>query len=473
MLGQKLFVDIVRATGLAQMNHFTGDHPYVQCEVKHLDRHERTTKAATKPMTVGDTMNPIWNERLEIQPWQPGEDLEFTIYDKGLIGARTEGRVSLPSANFYPQGYSGMLPVSGLPNAFLQVAVQPGGGATSAYGVSSGVTYAAAAASPTAATYSMPTASSGMTYSSPMTYSTGTTSPVTYSAGAPTAASPMTTMSPTYTQSSVMPMQTAPTYTNSSAMPMQTYSGAATTYSASTPMISSSPAVPVQTQTYGAAPVYASPPSPTYMQQPQTYMMQGGQMYGAGAYGTGAYKLAVSIIQAQGLKHMNNFTGDHPYVVCEVKHAAHRERRTKVETKPVTMGDTMNPLWNETHELEPWHPGEPLEFSVYDKGLLGSKTEGKATLPGEHFSQPNGFSGALPIAGLSHALLYVAVRVLGPSNITVEANSGLFAPTTSTTEQPVVQQVVTQEGFVETQPVVSKKRNKKLKVGSKKKSGCC
>jgi len=466
MLGQKLYVDIVRATGLAQMNHFTGDHPYVQCEVKHLDRHERTTKAATKPMTVGDTMNPIWNERLEIQPWQPGEDLEFTIYDKGLIGARTEGRVSLPSANFYPQGYSGMLPVSGLPNAFLQVAVQPGGGATSAYGVSSGVTYAAAAASPTAATYSMPTASSGMTYSSPMTYSTGTTSPVTYSAGAPTAASP-------YAQSSVMPMQTAPTYTNSSAMPVQTYSGAATTYSASTPMISSSPAVPVQTQTYGAAPVYGSPPSPTYMQQPQTYMMQGGQMYGAGAYGTGAYKLAVSIIQAQGLKHMNNFTGDHPYVVCEVKHAAHRERRTKVETKPVTMGDTMNPLWNETHELEPWHPGEPLEFSVYDKGLLGSKTEGKATLPGELFSQPNGFSGTLPIAGLSHALLYVAVRVLGPSNITVEANSGLFAPTTSTTEQPVVQQVVTQEGFVETQPVVSKKRNKKLKVGSKKKSGCC
>lgn len=197
-------------------------------------------------------------------------------------------------------------------------------------------------------------------------------------------------------------------------------------------------------------------------------------MYGGGAYGTGAYKLAVSIIQAQGLKHLNSFTGDHPYVICEVKHAAHRERNTKVETKPVTAGDSLNPLWNETHELEPWHPGEPLEFSVYDKGLLGSKTEGKATLPGELFF-PNGFSGTLPIAGLSHALLYVAVRVIGPSAITVEANSGLFAPTTSTTEQAVVQQqVVTQDGFVETQQVVvSKKKNKKLKVGSKKKSGCC
>merc|ERR1719210_818307 len=229
--------------------------------------------------------------------------------------------------------------------------------------------------------------------------------------------------------------------------------------------------MPVQTQTYGAAPMqtYASP-SPTYMpQQPmqQTYMMQGGQMYGGGAYGTGAYKLAVSIIQAQGLKHMNNFTGDHPYVVCEVKHSAHRERRTKVETKPVTVGDTTNPCWNETHELEPWHPGEPLEFSVYDKGLIGSKTEGKAILPGEFFSQPNGFSGTLPIAGLSHALLYVAVRVLGPSVITTEANSGLFAPKVEE------QTVMTPEGPMVQETLVSKKRSKKLKVGSKKKSGCC
>jgi len=248
-------------------------------------------------------------------------------------------------------------------------------------------------------------------------------------------------------------------------------------------MVSSTAGMPVQTQMYGAAPMqtYASPSSPTYMQQQpmqqtymmqggqmqQTYMMQGGQMYGGGAYGTGAYKLAVSIIQAQGLKHMNNFTGDHPYVVCEVKHSAHRERRTKVETKPVTVGDTTNPYWNETHELEPWHPGEPLEFSVYDQGLIGSKTEGKATLPGELFSQPNGFSGTLPIAGLSHALLYVAVRVLGPSVITAEANSGLFAPKVEE------QTVMTPEGPMVQETLVSKKRSKKLKVGSKKKSGCC
>lgn len=43
---------------------FTGDHPYLQCEVKRLDRHERTTEVATKPMTVGDTMNLVWSENL-------------------------------------------------------------------------------------------------------------------------------------------------------------------------------------------------------------------------------------------------------------------------------------------------------------------------------------------------------------------------------------------------------------------------
>merc|ERR1711953_1499821 len=99
--------------------------------------------------------------------------------------------------------------------------------------------------------------------------------------------------------------------------------------------------------------------------------------------------------------------GDHPYAVCEVKYSdRHFGRSTKVETQPVKEGDTLNPVWNETLELEPWHQGEPLEFTIYDKGLLGSKTEGTVTLPGElFFSNPMGFSGALPISGLSQALL--------------------------------------------------------------------
>merc|ERR550532_148948 len=132
MPGQQLVVEVVRAIGLHHMNHFTGDHPYVQCEVKHLDRHAQTTRAMTNPVTMGDTLNPFWGERLELQPWQPGEDLEFTVYDKGLIGAKTEGRVQLPSHMFYPNGFTGSLEISGLPGALLEIVVQPATGTASA-----------------------------------------------------------------------------------------------------------------------------------------------------------------------------------------------------------------------------------------------------------------------------------------------------------------------------------------------------
>merc|ERR1719210_536320 len=123
-------------------------------------------------------------------------------------------------------------------------------------------------------------------------------------------------------------------------------------------------------------------------------------------------KLGISILEAHGLQHMNHFTGDHPYVTCEIKHFD-QAKSTKIETKPVTEGDTQNPFWGETHYLDSWHHGEPLEFTICDKGLIGSKTEGKAVLPSELFS-PQGFTGMIPISCLPHALRHVIVRVLGP-----------------------------------------------------------
>jgi len=123
----------------------------------------------------------------------------------------------------------------------------------------------------------------------------------------------------------------------------------------------------------------------------------------------GPQKLAVSILEAQGLQQMNHFTGDHPYVVCEIC-----RKGVKVETKPVTEGDTMNPFWGETHTLDSYCPGDSLEFTVHDKGLLGAKTEGKVLVPAE-LILPHGFSGMLIISGLPQALLHVIIRPLGPS----------------------------------------------------------
>jgi len=154
-----------------------------------------------------------------------------------------------------------------------------------------------------------------------------------------------------------------------------------------------------------------------------------------------AHRLGVSILQAHGLKHMNNFTGDNPYVICEVNHLDTAAEKTQVETKPVAEGDTLNPFWGETHTLEPWCEGESLEFTVYDKGLVGSKTEGKAVLPPELFF-PQGFSGMVAISGLPDALLHIIVRPLGP----VESGEPVDAS--------------------------SKKKKKKMKV-SKKQKRCC
>jgi len=260
-------------------------------------------------------------------------------------------------------------------------------------------------------------------------------------------------------------------------VPMATYTAPATTYTYAAP---AAPVYSTQTVTYSQAPpvmyqaaapaaasiTYAAPTSASVMtgapttyttvSPPLTYgapqsppmMVQGVQPCAAGPMVTaGPQKLAVSILQAHGLQHMNNFTGDHPYCTCEVKHM-HHAGTTRMETKPVTEGDTMNPFWGETHHLEPWHPGEPLEFTVYDKGLLGSKTEGKIMLPSDFFF-PQGFSGMLQISGLPHALLHVIVRPVGESG----AGSMMEAATT------------TVDG-------ATKSKKKKLKVGKKSK-GCC
>jgi len=384
MQGHKLLVHIVRAEGLQHMNHFTGDHPYCVCEVQHLDASAKATKVETQPATSGDTLNPVWDEAWEIEPWFQGEALEFTVYDKGLLGAKTEGKVTLASEHFFPQGFSGMVPISDLPNAQLQVEVQVLG---------------AAGAEPPAP------APDGVTYGV-------ATGPVTYAA-APCGYGAV---------SSASAPQTFVTY----AAPQVTYAAPPyAVYPQGSPVTTAPMAAPCYQQ---SAPVtYAAPPAPmvTMEAQPQ--------------------KLAVSILQAHGLEHMNHFTGDHPYVTCEVKHHHGHAHTTKVETKPVTEGDTKNPFWGETHTLDPWHAGEPLEFSVYDKGLIGSKTEGKVVLAPEFFN-PNGFSGMLQISGLPHALLHVIVRPMGPS-----------------AKEAAVAQGTQEE---------SSKKKKKLKIGKKQK-GCC
>jgi len=133
------------------------------------------------------------------------------------------------------------------------------------------------------------------------------------------------------------------------------------------------------------------------------------------APGGQAARLRVTVVHASGLHHMNHFCADKPYCVCEVNHADKRAKSTKIQTKPVTMAKKEdNAEWNEEHVVEPWNAGEELVFTVYDKGLMGSKVEAKCVLPSEYF-WPTGFQGEVPFEGLPEGLLFVSVVPEDPS----------------------------------------------------------
>jgi hypothetical protein len=470
------------------MNNFTGDHPYCVCQVKHAAAHGKTIQVQTKPVTTGDTLNPIWDERFEVEPVHQGDSLEFAVYDKGLVGSKTEGKAVLPSESFFPAGFNGMLPIEGLPGAMLKVVIQMLSGApvagmvageqqpvvlqaatpglvssTSipqstmappAVAMPSATTFAAAPVAMTYAAASPPVTSMPMmSCAAPPATTTAYSAPMTV---AP-AAAPATMMPYTYAQ----PQQ--PAAMTNFVSPIQTYSAAApavtyqqqpvTTYSAPTTARDAMQTTTMPTMQYAT-------------QQPVQQVAHASQPLTSGAsfvaypvaMPMGPCKLSVTIVRAQGLHHLNHFTGDHPYVVCEVKHhERHFGRSTKVQTQPVKEGDTLNPFWNETLDLEPWHQGEPLEFTVYDKGLMGSKTEGKAILKAESFF-PNGFNGLIPVAGLPQAMVHVCVRVMGPSQVDTSSPMAALTPTIAT---------VSPTTGVTT---VEAKKRKKMK---KKSKGCC
>jgi len=402
MPGYRLLVHIVRAEGLQHMNHFTGDHPYCVCEVQHIDKSVQATKVETQPVTSGDTLNPVWDEAWEIEPWYQGEALEFTVYDKGVLGKKTEGKVVLASETFFPNGFNGALSISGLENiATLQVEVQ-------LVGTVGGPEVPVP----------VPTA---MNYGAPPTYSNFET-PCTYNA-----------------HQAPQMMYAAP--------PMVTYAAAPQpiTFMAQQPMTyAAAPANMVPTYTTASQPMVL--PMPAEAQPPTLLPMPSEIQPSRMETGFGAQKLAVSILEAHGLQHMNHFAGDHPYVTCEVK-GVDGHSHTKVETKPATEGDTLNPFWGESLIVDPWNLGDNLEFSVHDKGLIGSKTEGKVVLPHELF-YPAGFSGMLIISGLPHALLHVIVRPMGPSSKEATVDGATLEETSS------------------------KKKKKKLRTDKKQKD-CC
>eukprot|EP00929_Paragymnodinium_shiwhaense_P021552 TRINITY_DN14020_c0_g1_i2.p1 TRINITY_DN14020_c0_g1~~TRINITY_DN14020_c0_g1_i2.p1 ORF type:complete len:838 (+),score=190.53 TRINITY_DN14020_c0_g1_i2:100-2613(+) len=116
--------------------------------------------------------------------------------------------------------------------------------------------------------------------------------------------------------------------------------------------------------------------------------------------------LQVTFIQAFGLKHLN-FLGDKMIATCSVKQKFKRDVVGPMECKTAVVRKSVDPYWNETHELG-WNRGDSLEFSVFDQGLLNKKLEGKVIVPADVF-YPNGFVGEVPLSGVSKAKLHISI----------------------------------------------------------------
>merc|ERR1712232_972763 len=113
-------------------------------------------------------------------------------------------------------------------------------------------------------------------------------------------------------------------------------------------------------------------------------------------------KLQVTFVKATGLQHMN-MTGDNPWCQCKVV-------KTGKVCNTAAIKGTLDPEWNESHDLL-YTVGEPLEFTVFDKGAVGSKTEGTATITSDQL-QSGGFDGELEIRtekGDAHGKLYIKI----------------------------------------------------------------
>lgn len=120
-----LEVSILHANNLHHQN-MVGDHWYVTCTIKRRNgkaAHPKAGQITTNQ--IPKTLDPVWNELHHLEGWVQGDDLEFTVYDKGIFNSKVQGKVTLQHENFFPNGWEGEVPLEGAQGALLGVRVLP------------------------------------------------------------------------------------------------------------------------------------------------------------------------------------------------------------------------------------------------------------------------------------------------------------------------------------------------------------
>eukprot|EP00929_Paragymnodinium_shiwhaense_P120716 TRINITY_DN92747_c0_g1_i1.p1 TRINITY_DN92747_c0_g1~~TRINITY_DN92747_c0_g1_i1.p1 ORF type:complete len:713 (+),score=131.52 TRINITY_DN92747_c0_g1_i1:211-2349(+) len=152
----------------------------------------------------------------------------------------------------------------------------------------------------------------------------------------------------------------------------------------------------------------------------------------------GRWRLRVTVLKAERLSHLN-FTGDNIWCRCEVlpgncvsdkavdsgnnggsSCSSRRSRALPPQTccKTTVREKTLDPVWNETFELDLADKSDHLLVTVYNKGVLGSKLQGTVTLSNDQL-YPNGFSGDKQLDEGGVATLSLAVEIV-PAEEAVE-----------------------------------------------------
>lgn len=137
-------------------------------------------------------------------------------------------------------------------------------------------------------------------------------------------------------------------------------------------------------------------------------------------------RLKVTVVNARGLRNADGVNGgkSDPYCVCEVEGKPHVRFMTKV------INNSLDPEWNEEHELANYSAGDTLKFTLRDKDI-GSREDGVLgiyNLKASVFLE-KGFDQEVPLSGLPKGMkstLALKIVNLGEGGIPFDEFAATF-----------------------------------------------
>jgi len=105
--------------------------------------------------------------------------------------------------------------------------------------------------------------------------------------------------------------------------------------------------------------------------------------------------LKITFVSARALRNADWVGKSDPYVIAEVP----TRPGTKIQTRVVE--DKLDPEWNEELDMQEYHVGDPLRFTVKDKDLVGSDMLGCVVLMPDQVK--DGFDDEVKLEGTGHA----------------------------------------------------------------------